>query len=399
MTAEDRTKKLEKEFYRGKVPFAIDESVYERFTERKTIFSRVVWDETYKAFNRSISERAPKRVGKKGYSRIGYAARDAAWTVHDKHRIMRSVSMESTPTDLISNLPRYESADTKANSKMVKHMAKIFGAYDAGICQLDNDLKFIYTHDRQGNPVQVPESVKYAIVMLVEMDQDALGTSPALPASITTGHGYSTMSFLTMIMSQFLQNLGYTAIEAGNDIGLSVPLAVKAGLGQFGRNGLLIHPRIGQRVRICKVLTDFPLLADEPIDFGVTGFCKVCMKCATHCPSQSIPYDKNPTWESPWGTPSNNNGTLKWYVNVDSCYNYWVANSSECSTCLRVCPFTRPDRLISYIPRFFIKHMPFMNKLWIIIEDFMGIWPWRSGKQKDPQKFWSARKYLNRKLK
>ena len=64
-----RLERLEQEYFKGKIPFAIDEEVYERFTERKTIFSRVLWDDTYKAFGRSISERSHKKVGKDGFSK------------------------------------------------------------------------------------------------------------------------------------------------------------------------------------------------------------------------------------------------------------------------------------------------------------------------------------------
>ena len=63
---------------------------------------------------------------------------------------------------------------------------------------------------------------------------------------------------------------------------------MQAGMGELGRNGLLITPEFGPRVRISKILTDLPLIPDSPIEFGVTEFCDVCMKCADLCPSRSI---------------------------------------------------------------------------------------------------------------
>jgi epoxyqueuosine reductase QueG len=34
-----------------------------------------------------------------------------------------------------------------------------------------------------------------------------------------------------------------------------------------------------------------PLIPDKPIDFGVEDFCKVCRKCATTCPTNSMPME------------------------------------------------------------------------------------------------------------
>ncbi|MHA1974949.1 MAG: reductive dehalogenase [Candidatus Hodarchaeales archaeon] len=396
--------KLEKEFFNNKIPFAIDKNNFKRFSERNNIFSRVMWDKDFKMFRRGITEKAPKKVGMKGYSRIGYAAQDAAWTVYSGFRgafDWKSVypTRVSSPTELTNNLPKYESEDLEKNSTAVKRVAQIYGACATGITKLDPEQSFIYTHDRQGNAIELPEGVDNAIVMLIEMDYYAIGTSPALPASITTGNGYSRMAFLIACMSEFLRNLGYKAIPAGNDTGLSVPLAVQAGLGQFGRNGLLITPKYGQRIRICKVFTDFPLKPDKPIDFGVTEFCRVCKKCAKYCPSQSIPYDKDPTWETPWNTPSNNSGaTYKWYVNVETCYEYWVKNSSDCSNCIRVCPFTKPNGIAHDFARFLIKYFRFLDPLMVKLDDIMGHFPmWSYGKKKDPEKFWKSKKYLGKK--
>jgi len=62
----------------------------------------------------------------------------------------------------------------------------------------------------------------------------------------------------------------------------------------LGRNGLLITPQYGPRVRISKVLTDLPLVPDEPIEFGVTEYCEKCKRCAKYCPGQAILRGKGP---------------------------------------------------------------------------------------------------------
>ncbi|MFX1513946.1 MAG: reductive dehalogenase [Promethearchaeota archaeon] len=391
------SEQLEKLWKKGKIPFALNKSQYQRFSERDMIFARVNWDSSYPAYGRPISERESQKVGKKGYSRMGYALQDAAWTVYDHFHDAFAWDPiqdphQAIPTQFVSKLPKYKSTDPKENSKVIKRASMIFGACDTGICEIDPNQLFIYTHDRSNNPINFPAELKYAIVMLIEMDHYAIGTSPNLPAAIATGHAYSRMAFSIACMAEFLRNLGYKALPAGNNIGLSVPLAINAGLGQLGRNGLLIHPKYGQRVRICKVFTDFPLTLDSPIDFGVTDFCRVCKKCAKHCPSRSIPFDRDPTWESPWNSPSNNNGVYKWYVNIDKCYEFWVRNSTDCSNCIRVCPFTKSLGIIHDTARFLIKHFRFLNHFLLLSDNLLGY-----GKKKDPERFWKSDTYLGKK--
>ena len=124
--------------------------------------------------------------------------------------------------------------------------------------------------------------------MLHEMDYTLMRTAPAYGESAATGRGYSTMAYMASSVAHFIRDLGYEAIPSGNDTALSIPMAVDAGLGELGRHGLLIAPRFGPRVRISKVLTNLPLVADKPIEIGVREMCAVCGKCARVCPGPSV---------------------------------------------------------------------------------------------------------------
>ncbi|MFW9856681.1 MAG: reductive dehalogenase [Candidatus Thorarchaeota archaeon] len=376
MQLSEQKRSKEREFWSNKLGYAMLEEDFSQFSQRNVIFSRVRWDPSYRAYGKTLAEKQGTMVGKKGYSRVGYAVQSAAWTIYDKYP--QAFSWDRIPypgkvelTQLSTTLPKYESKDPRINSKTVKRVGQIFGAADVGICEIDP--KLIYSHNDDGSPLKLPEGVKYAIILLIEMDAEALRTSPELPASITTGDAYSRMAFSISLMGEFLRNLGYTAIQAGNDVGLSVPLAIKAGLGEFGRHGMLIHPRLGPNVRICKVFTDFPMESDSPTFFGVRKYCQVCQKCAKYCPPQAIPFDKNPTWESHWKTPSNNSGaTYKWYVNVDTCYQYWTLNTSDCSNCLAVCQFGKPRSLFRRLRLFIIRKLPVFNPLWVWLDRGKG---------------------------
>jgi epoxyqueuosine reductase len=172
--------------------------------------------------------------------------------------------------------------------------------------------------------------------MAIEMDEAEIKQSPACPASAASAIAYSKMAFTASSLAEFIRNLGYTAIPDGNDSSLSIPLAVDAGLGQLGRNGLLITPEFGPRVRLCKVFTDLPLEPDKPIDF-VTDFCRRCRLCADACELSAISTQPEPNWESACG--SNNPGALKWYVDSEKCYEFWCDNGTDCSTCISVCQY------------------------------------------------------------
>ena len=61
-------------------------------------------------------------------------------------------------------------------------------------------------------------------------------------------------------------------------------VAYNAGLGWYGRNNLIIHPRWGARLRYATVLTDMPLPAGEPI----ARDCGDCYNCLNVCPAGAI---------------------------------------------------------------------------------------------------------------
>ncbi|MEE8195320.1 MAG: 4Fe-4S double cluster binding domain-containing protein, partial [Candidatus Bipolaricaulota bacterium] len=94
-------------------------------------------------------------------------------------------------------------------------------------------------------------------------------------------------------------------------------------------------------VRLCKILTDLPLESDRPIDFGLTKFCKACYECAEVCKAQAISSDVEPSFKL--ACSSNNTGILRWAVNADKCYEFWMENGAACSSCVAVCPFTQQN--------------------------------------------------------
>jgi epoxyqueuosine reductase len=214
----------------------------------------------------------------------------------------------------------------------------------------------------------------------IEMDYKAIGCSPTSPSSAATGLGYSKMAFSAGLLAHYIRGLGYQAIACGNDTVCSIPLAIDAGLGELARNGLLITPAFGPRVRLAKVLTDLPLVPDRPIEFGVWNFCMKCEKCAVKCPSQSIRYGE-PTAKP--NNISNREGVLRWPINAETCLAFWAANGTDCSNCIRTCPFNKPPGWLHDAVRWGVRTLPRLNPFFLWMDDLFGY-----GKQRHPDRFW-----------
>lgn len=339
-----------------KSPYVTDPSKLRHFSSKNIIFERIMWDPSWKGYMRMYDENVLNIIkeGKPGYSRVEFALAYASWMVHDafeggfSRTKIKPYRTSAATIGIDWTKTKYEVGNPNRMSAYIKRAAKLFGASLVGICKLNRN--WLYAE------ANIPEKFENVIVMAVEMDSDGIATSPSVLAAAATGVGYSKMAFILACMGEFTRNLGYEAIQCGNDTALSVPLAIDAGIGELGRNGLLITPQYGPRVRLCKILTDLPLEPDKPIEFGVKEFCKKCKLCAKNCKANAISMDDEPSFNV--ACLSNNPGTLKWYVNGELCYLFWCENGIDCSTCIKVCPYNRAStKKANMTPKEFWKAM------------------------------------------
>jgi len=320
-----------------------------RLDQKYTILSRTSWDPSFQKMKRKYQKIRDERIRKEDLLE-DYALRDASWYVtntlgtfagfmqgNDGLYSWESLEVPEENLDSETKFGKVEIHDLAAMSAKIKGAARFYGADLVGITKLNDFWVYSRSYNRlsgQNVPIKLPKRYRFAIVMAVEMDYEKFAMSD-VGASAATGLGYSKMAFVSSLLAQFIRNLGYQALPCGNDTALSIPLAIDAGLGELGRNGLLITPEYGPRVRLCKVLTDLPLKPDKPIDFGVQEYCKECKKCLENCPVHAISEDKTANAT----TVSSNSGVLKWPVNGESCFRYWCETGIDCNICIKVCPF------------------------------------------------------------
>lgn len=338
---------MEKKYYE------INENIYRRFEQKNEMFCRYLWDKELKTYQNNFAGDMLKNIkeNNEGYTHFDYAFSKASWTVYNRFPFAFSwegdTSFEEDWYGYKLREQKYQIKDLEEFTAKVKKVARFYGASLVGVTKINE--KWIYKNaGKRANgqflgsyPIQFPENIDKVIVMAIEMDPQGLSTTPALPACAATGLGYSKMAFIISCMGEFIRNLGYQAIQCGNDTALSIPLAIDAGLGALGRNGLLVTPEYGSGVRICKVFTDLPLVFDKP-NFNfiskLSNFCKRCYQCAEVCEPKAISFKSEPDFKGE--TISNNPGVKKYYINPEKCFEFWAENTSDCSKCITICPFS-----------------------------------------------------------
>jgi len=86
-------------------------------------------------------------------------------------------------------------------------------------------------------------------------------------------------------IAELLRDLGWTARVVADDNALvDRAAAVRAGIGWFGKNSNVLLPGSGSFFVLGSVVTDAPLIPDEPL----TQDCGTCRRCLDGCPTGAI---------------------------------------------------------------------------------------------------------------
>jgi reductive dehalogenase len=223
-----------------------------------------------------------------------------------------------------------------------------------GIPESYNDLKW-------GDPIDIDH--QYAISMAFAQDFDLLRTGGTSFSEFEIGRVYALSALVAVQLSSYIRALGWPArAHHMRNYGVAVvPVAVDAGLGELGRCGYLMHPRLGANLRLACVTTDLPLALDPPVDLGVQDFCSKCLKCATTCPSGAIPK----------GDKVIVRGVRKWQIDPVKCLLYWGRLGSACAICQTICPWSKPPTLPHRLVAPIAFNVPFARRFLVWADDLI----------------------------
>jgi reductive dehalogenase len=236
-------------------------------------------------------------------------------------------------------------ADPRAMTRHIKAVARYMGADVVAVAQAHPTFMYAtsrrYVQDgtaediyQRSSPEELVRKFPYLIVATTAWDYDKLQAHRHHIGDAAYHVSQMKGVMILKALEGYVKELGYTALR-----GVANPQAagLAAGVGELGRNGLLINEKFGARIHMPDpILTDLPLVPDHPVDIGVEDFCKICRKCAINCPTNSITFEDKVVF----------NGVEKYKINWLTCYKlrpYTHDHWGSCLTCATVCPFTKPN--------------------------------------------------------
>jgi ferredoxin len=254
--------------------------------------------------------------------------------------------------------------DPATVTRFLKRWTLELGAHSVGVTALKD--YHLYTHVGRGQEYGRPVESDHtrALALTVEMDKEMVDRAPHGPTAMESAHQYLRCGAMAVQLADLLRRLGYGArAHVDGNYRVICPLVARdAGLGEIGRMGLLMTPRLGPRCRIAVVTTDFPLVFDVPErDLTVVDFCRRCRKCAEACPSRALPF----------GDAEEADGVRRWKIDADACFMLWCRLGTDCARCMAVCPYSHPGNALHNAVRWGIRNNPFFRSVAVRLDDLV----------------------------
>ncbi|MBN2728876.1 MAG: hypothetical protein JXR53_06590 [Bacteroidales bacterium] len=262
--------------------------------------------------------------------------------------------------------PVKKDVDAKQLSGYIKAWSKKLGAVDCGI----TELKDYHTYSKLGRSHNYGSDCKldhkYAIAFTVEMNKDMMAAAPAGSTVMESAFQYLNAGSIAMQLAYFLRSLGYESLaHIDGRYEVIAPIVAKdAGLGELGRMGLLMTPKLGSRVRIGVVTTNAPLNIDKATFApDVIDFCRICKKCADCCPGKAISHSDR----------KNINGDIRWQIAQEECFRYWTICGTDCGRCMAVCPYSHPNNFLHNFVRKGLRNSYLFRRFALKMDDFLYV--------------------------
>lgn len=227
------------------------------------------------------------------------------------------------------NPERTAFASEVSAAEAVKQKAFDLGADEVGIAAIEPGD--IY----RGREVKE----KYAVVVAQRMLWRKFQKVPSHDSAVECLRVYFTLGEVVIQLAGYIRSLGYACTvehPIGDSDVLHIPLALKAGFGELGRHGSIIHPKMGPLFRLGSVITSMPIQTDRPIDAGIAAFCDKCRACRIYCPAKAIPDNRSPE------AGKDHLGNDRYVVDTGKCFPYFAKNN-YCSICLPVCVYQHKE--------------------------------------------------------
>lgn len=174
-----------------------------------------------------------------------------------------------------------------------KEVALAHGAELVGIIKV-SDLP-----EHTESILRILPAAQSIMVVISKHSLTAINSANNQVAQFDTIHTYGACERAAHEACRFLESEGFSsvAVPAFIPIDMEKPkygmrgdicwrrAGVRAGLGSYGENGLLITKEFGAAIRISGLITSSDLIADSPLKEDV---CDHCMRCIDACPVDAL---------------------------------------------------------------------------------------------------------------
>lgn len=213
-------------------------------------------------------------------------------------------------------------------SRELKNTARGLGAALVGIADVRRAKEGFHFSD------EILKDLDYAISIGLRLSDVILEEIADAPTKIYYHHYRQVNAVLDQIalrLSNAIQDNGYKAlpVPASQIIDWEKQeghlshkkIGVLAGLGFIGKNNLLVNSELGARFRLVTVLTNAPLLADEPLGRD----CGTCAACIDSCPAKAIRQNQQDF------------DHIKCYEKLKEFRNKGIVGQFICGVCVKAC--------------------------------------------------------------
>ncbi len=191
-----------------------------------------------------------------------------------------------------------KNVDAILSAGWVKTLALESGADDAGIVEINCSE----VDDQRTDILKLFPETKSLIVLAARLNRENIRCISRAVSDHEFIVGLEKLKYASQKIASALMAKGVRALTPSGAFPMDVdrwpgkmwaishkPLAVAAGLGQFGLNRLILHPRFGGFIVLSTILIDANVDAyDQPIDYNPCIDCKLCVAA---CPTGAIRKD------------------------------------------------------------------------------------------------------------